>query len=66
LYAAALGLSHTAPQAALQKYERWLFCKENGWTLAEYDAATASDIALAREFAKIHAAALKKATTASK
>jgi len=66
LYAAVLGMARTAPAAVLRKYERWLFCQEHGWTFAEYDAAKASDIQLAHEFAKIQQAAIKQAAAKQK
>ena len=43
-------------------FERWLFVKEHpGWTYADYDAASAGDIALDAEFAKVYKAMLDKA-----
>ncbi len=61
-----MGWTPTAPAQALRLYERWQTVQETGWTYAEYDATRASDLLLAREFAKIQRAAANRAAEKAK
>lgn len=57
-----LGMSHTAPKAAVQRAERAQFVREHpGWTFADYDAAAAGDIAFQREYERMRTAAERHA-----
>ena len=47
---------------ATRLFERYMFVKHHaGWTYADYDAATAGDIALDAEFAKVEQAFMEAA-----
>ena len=56
-----MGWQPAAPVKAVRLLERWRFCRDHGWTFAEYDAADAGDIMTAREFDRLLADVERKA-----